>query len=264
MTAVFGVDFSGGAQAGRKIWLAEGVAGPEGLLILDVLPCHALPGSGVARDVCLPALRALMSHRCDATFGIDAPFGLHESLVDAPDWAAFVTAFGTRYPDPDAFRTHCRARSGGAERWRRTDREARVPFTGYNLRVYRQTFYALRDVFAPLLREDRIRVRPMQAPAPGKATVIEICPASTLKAEGLYRSYKAATAGHEAARREILGAIAARFAVRFASEAPVERLVADTEGDALDAVISACATARALAVSDAELADYHLEGFVYV
>ena len=40
--------------------------------------------------------------------------------------------------------------------------------------------------------------------------------------------------------------------------------MADPEGDALDAVLAAVATARSLSVSDAALGDYHLEGYVYV
>ncbi|MFN3431948.1 MAG: hypothetical protein ACK46X_18610, partial [Candidatus Sericytochromatia bacterium] len=122
----------------------------------------------------------------------------------------------------------------------------------------------LSDVVAPLLEADRVRVRPMQAPAPGRATLVEICPASTLKAEGLYRAYKAESAAHAAARRAMLDTVSWRFGVTFERPALVARVVADPEGDALDAVLAAVATARALTVPDADLGDYHLEGYVYV
>lgn len=261
---VFGIDFSGGARAGRKIWLAEGRVSAAGLHILQVLPCSELPGSGPLREVCLPALRALIASRPDATFGVDAPFGLHADLVAEPDWPSFVNAFARRHPTAEHFRAACREATGGREHWRRTDKEARVPFTGYNLRVFRQTFHFLRDVVAPLLETDAVRVRPMQTPAPGRATLVEICPASTLKAEGLYRAYKADSTAHAEARRGMLAAVASGFGVTFETPALVERVVADPEGDALDAVLAAVATAKALSVSDADLGDYHLEGYVYV
>jgi hypothetical protein len=263
-STVFGVDFSGGARAGRKIWLAEGRVSTGGLHILQVQPCSELPGSGPLREVCLPALRTLIASRPDATFGVDAPFGLHADLVAEPDWPSFVRAFGRRHPTAEHFRAACREATGGRERWRRTDKEARVPFTGYNLRVFRQTFHFLRDVVAPLLEDDQVRVRPMQAPAPGRATLVEICPASTLKAEGLYRTYKAESAAHAEARRGMLSAVASRFGVTFETPQLVERVVADPEGDALDAVLAAVATAKALTAPDADLGDYHLEGYVYV
>jgi hypothetical protein len=139
-----------------------------------------------------------------------------------------------------------------------------VPFTGYNLWVYHQTFHALRDVLAPLVADDRIRVRPMQAPAPGRASVIEVCPASTLKAEGLYDPYKGKAPDRRAARQALVAALVYRFGLRFATPDLAERLVADPEGDALDAVVCAIATARALEVDDAALKAYHREGYVYV
>jgi hypothetical protein len=139
-----------------------------------------------------------------------------------------------------------------------------VPFTGYNLRVFRQTFHFLRDVAAPLLEADQVRVRPMQTPAPGRATLVEICPASTLKAEGLYRTYKGDSTAHTEARRAMLAAMASRFGVTFETPKLVERVVADPEGDALDAVLAAAATAKALTAPDGDLGAYHLEGYVYV
>ena len=108
MPTVFGIDFSGGREAGRKIWVARGSTTSEGVRVDDVRPGRALPNSGVDRATCLAALRALIAEHPEAAFGIDAPFGLHASLVPDASWAAFVAAFGDRYPDAEAFRARCR------------------------------------------------------------------------------------------------------------------------------------------------------------
>lgn len=267
MSEVFGIDFSGGKQAGRKVWVARAEAVLGGVHVLDVRPGCDLPGSGVAVEACMPALRALIEAHPEATFGIDAPFGLHGDLFAEPDWPRFLAGFAARYVDAKAFRDDYRARSGGKEWWRPTDKEAKVPFTGYNLRVHRQTFHALKDVLAPLVAEDRARVRPMQRPAPGRATVVEVCPASTLKRAGLYGSYKDKKnppVDRREARRTLVAALCERFGLRFADAALADRLVSDPEGDALDAVVCAIATERALHVDDAALGAYGREGYVYV
>ncbi|MFP5501598.1 MAG: hypothetical protein ACLGIN_03855, partial [Candidatus Sericytochromatia bacterium] len=149
-------------------------------------------------------------------------------------------------------RAACRAATGGQEIKRETDRLARVPFNAFNLRVYRQTYYGLREVIAPLVRSGRAAVLPMQPPAEDRAWVLEVCPASTLKRLGLYYtaagrpwSYKGRTEAHQAARARLWLALTDRYGLR-AGPAKRRAAIEDAGGDALDAVIAACATAEAI------------------
>lgn len=237
-----GVDFSAAADAGRGIWIAAGT--PRGTVLrIDLLvAARDLPGGGIARDAALAGLRAFLAAQRDALVGLDFPFGLPAPLVDAPDWRGFLADFTRRHPDAEAFRASCRARTGGRELRRRTDREARTPFCAYNLRLYRQTWWGIAAIVAPLVAAGA-GAPPMLPAVPGTPNLAEICPASTLKALGLYPSYK----GRATALADARAAILARIGTE-GLEVPADigaTAVADPGGDALDALIAAFAAWRA-------------------
>jgi hypothetical protein len=265
------VDWSGARDAGARIWIARGEVRARGLEIAWVRRAADLPGSGVARERSVAALVRLISGARDAVVGLDFPFGLPSSLVGEKTWEGFALGFAARYRSPERFRRGCWRAAGRRETRRRTDLEARTPFSPWNLRLYRQTFYGIRDVLAPLVGGERAAVLPMQAPVPGRPRVVEICPASTLKREGLCRvRYKGASArDREAARgrQRVLGGIERAFAVSFRSPALRRSLLGDHRGDALDSVIAACAVRRALgdgALDQAPPGDpFRLEGRVW-
>jgi len=243
---IFGVDFSGAESAGRAIWLAAGRIEPGGLLrIEDCQPAACLPGSGVARGDCLPALVRFIARQRNAVFGLDFPFSLPASLAGQASWEDFALALTVRYPTAELFRRACRAAAGGRELKRDTDRASRVPFGAYNLRLYRQTYFGIGHLLAPLLRRRAACVLPIQPPIDGKPWLFEICPASTLKASGLYTSYKGRGPSYRAARRRILDELVARGAVAPPAPAVEDRILADSGGDALDSVIAAVAARQA-------------------
>ena len=247
---VYGVDWSGALDAGARVWVARGEPSAGGLRIAWVRPGADLPGSGVERDRCLPALGAFIASQDGAVFGLDFPFGLPRSLVEAATWEAFVLSFAARYPTSEAFRSRCRKAARGREARRDTDREAGTPFSPYNLRLYRQTFFGIRDLLAPLVRGHAASVVPMQPPLPGRPWLVEICPASTLKREGLYGvRYKAQSGGDRVAaagRARVLRGIERALFVSFASPGVRRSILDDPRGDALDSVVAACAVSRSL------------------
>jgi len=259
---VHGVDFSGAADAGRRIWVASGTVGNKVLCIDDLRRAAELPGGGLDRAAALDALRAFIQAAGPCAVGCDFPFGLPEPLVGAPTWEAFALAFAERYPAPDAFRARCREAAEGKELRRATDREARTPFSSYNLRLYRQTWTGIVELLAPLVRAGAAVV-PMQPPRSRVPWLLEVCPASTLERAGRYRPYKGRTAGHRVARAAILAAFTEQDLT--VSLEIRERAVADPGGDALDALIAAAATFRAVVAPDFPGADprYALEGRVY-
>lgn len=241
---VAGVDFSGARAAGKNIWIAEGTVTPAGVKLDALTRAADLPGSANAFDHAMTALVDYVAALTDHVIGFDFPFSLPAPLITQDTWASFVSNFAAVYSDPEKFRDHCRAQTGGKEFKRATDTEARVPWCAYNLRLYRQTWAGIRHVLYPLMEHRGARVIPMQNPLKGAPLLAEICPASTLKAEGLYVPYKGTGADLRTARASIL-----RNVTRRGLLSPVRGRLRDTildnsGGDALDAVLSAIAAAR--------------------
>ncbi|MEX2455342.1 MAG: hypothetical protein WD470_11595 [Rhodospirillaceae bacterium] len=242
---IAGVDFSGARMAGRNIWIAEGRMTGRGIAIDRLARAADLPGGAAAF---VPAMSALIEHvagLADSIVGFDFPFSLPAPLIAEPTWTAFVRRFAENYPAPEAFREDCRDRTDGRELKRRTDREARVPWCAYNLRLYRQTWAGIRHVLWPLVRDDRARAVPMQPATPGLPVIAETCPASILKKESLYVPYKGRGDLLKAARAGLLDALVARRALAPLPADLRQTAVANAGGDALDAVIAAIGAARA-------------------
>jgi hypothetical protein len=179
-----------------------------------------------------------------------------------------VLAFPGRYESADAFRQTCREAADGSELKRVTDEESGTPFSPYNLWIYRQTYYGIRDVLHPLVRDGTACVLSMQTPQPDRPWLLEVCPASTLKQEWLDHSYKGPEQRKREARERILKGLEDRGMLIIPDREIRAKLLENQGGDALDSVIAALATARALRSPDGLIppADkiYAIEGYVYV
>lgn len=243
---VIGIDFSGARNAGNFIWIAESEIRNRQLNITKCFPAAELPGAGVARDNCLAALVAYIAAQRNVVIGCDFPFSLPAQMVAAADWQGFATDFAERYGSAELFMADCRRRANGRELKRACDRAAKVPFSSYNVRIYRQTFHGIRDFLAPLVRDHRARVIPMQSLSARHPALVETCPASTLKSVRLYLSYKGRGPDPRRARRAIVKGLMAR-GILPPLPPEVERIAIENKGgDALDSIIAACATARCL------------------
>ncbi len=227
-----------------------------------------LPGARRERDGCLGVVRAWLAAQGPCAVGLDFPFGLPRQLVDDPDWVSFVRRFPSRFRSPEEFRDWCRSRAGGRELKRRTDIEARTPFSPYNLRMYRQTYWGITALLAPLVERGAALALPMQAGKRDMPWLLEACPASLLKRLGIYAPYKGRGAGLKGVRGSILDSLAARERLGTPNEVLRDRIVDDSGGDALDAVIAGIAAARAVTGGSTSRAgewgeDYAMEAFVY-
>jgi len=238
---VVGIDFSGARTAGRSIWIAEGMREGDALRLASCLPASELPDGASSREPALAALVRYIAGLGEAVVGIDVPFGLPEPLIGADDWPGFVRRFADRWPDPASFRATCRAATGGRELRRWCDTEARTPFCPYNLRLHKQTWHGLAALIAPLVLTGRALAAPMQEIAPGLPILLETCPASFLKrsGDGLYKAYKGAAPALRDQRRTILAWLVERRYLHPPSEPHGRRILDNTGGDALDAVIAA-------------------------
>src|SRR5215212_1659255 len=182
---VFGVDFSGAKDADRKIWIAGGALDGDTLRLDLCRRLENLPGPGSRLERALTTLRTFVTQQAPCVVGLDFPFGLPRILVEEERWEDFALGFSGRYPDADRFQMSCTLtafeRTGYKELRRDTDIEAKTPLSPYNRRIYKQTFYGIRDVIAPLVANGAACVLPMQTALPDRTWLVEICPASTLE-----------------------------------------------------------------------------------
>jgi hypothetical protein len=246
---VFGIDFSGARNAGSLIWICEAIpAGSDRLRLHSCRPASTLPASGPALAHCLAALIAFIADQSDAAFGCDFPFSVPLALAGGKEWSAYVADFAARFPEAHTFWKDCKATTERELR-RCTDVDAMVPFCAYNLRLYKQTYHGIAGVLAPLLMRGRVAVLPMQRVVPGRALLLEVCPASLLRHLGLYGKYgpyKGAAAACHAARRQLLDALVDAGLLEPPAPELRQTLLDNRGGDALDSALAAIACHRAL------------------
>lgn len=247
-TDIWGVDFSGARDAGAHIWTCRGIGTAS---TLRVATCERLKATKLA-----PSLASLVDNISTsglAVIGLDFPFGLPRLLATDASWHEMLTGFSDRFDSAEAFQSQLRRLAGGRELKRVTDRRAKTPFSP-NLRMFKQTFYGIRDVLMPLSRSGAVNVVPMQPAASDKTWVIEICPRSTRKAYGQ----------EHASDDDVLkwlGDVGVEL-----SQSLRKSILADEVGDARDSVIAAFATWRAASSLAYEpVLEYEVvEGYVFV
>jgi hypothetical protein len=267
---VYGVDFSGAKKAGSRIWITSAITVGNTLQIEDCRQAKDLPDSDAERDRCLDALRRFISTKKACAFGLDFPFSLPMKLIKANSWEEFVLSFNKRYRNPESFRKACWEAAGKREERRDTDKSSQTPFSPYNRRLYCQTYYGIREVLAPLVRDRLVCVLPMQRWSPVKPWLLEVCPASTLKQMGLYQPYKrhSQNEARRATRAHILEGLEKTRVTTFKHPALRATILDDPGGDALDSVIAAFAVFRAISnlvhLGASVTSNYMLEGYVYI
>lgn len=266
-----GIDFSGAARPGDDIWLASACPTADGLR-LDSCVSAGEQFDATGREAVLSALRAWLAD-VDGVAGLDVSFGLPRVLVptEACDsWPAFLRWFGATFAGDDgksmqtALKERARASDAdGIELKRRTDSPTGAS-SPYSFITRYQTLHGIRDVLAPLVLGERAGVEPM-APSEGP-TLCEIYPAATLRALCLPdQQYKGNKHDGECARREEIVAGLREWGMAM-DDALAERLVDESGGDALDAVVGAVAVARAVGDEFAVDEDRYdpLEGYIHV
>ena len=97
---VFGVDFSGAKDAGKKVWVAE----------IDATETPRLVGCAPATERFDVEADRVSTHRAltqyvgslagDAAVGFDFPFALPETVVSAENWVRFLREFPGQFASP--------------------------------------------------------------------------------------------------------------------------------------------------------------------
>lgn len=248
-TTILGVDFSGAQNAGEKIWICHSETVGGALHIQSLQRASELPDSSTQRELALNATREFVSSFPNAVCGFDFPFSLAlesfpENARENLNWREWISSL-PEYSDAEEFKT------AFPDAARETDREAKTPFSPLNLRLFRQTFHGLRDVVLPLVESgalafpfDALPLNEAEAESEN-LRLLEICPASLLKKQKLYFSYKGRSTPQRENRETIWQQTQERTRVKMSAELS-QRVFEDTEGDALDAVLAAVCVFRAL------------------
>ncbi len=262
---IFGVDFSGAKTACNKIWVSRAeVTGTR----LSILECYSLSQANsvnLGREHCLRVLLDLILSSKYSTFGMDFPFGIPVQLMHGLCWDELIRNFPQLYANENEFRDINRKLSGNVELKRLTDKEVKAPFCVYNLRLYRQTYFGIRDIIRPLVISGAASILPIQPPRADVPWLMEICPASTLKKEGLYSPYKGKGAKEKATREHILDHLEKK-----ALDMPKDirhQALENADGDALDSIIAAYSVFRVLdmLVPRTTIGEPYLkEGFTFI
>jgi hypothetical protein len=298
---VHGIDFSGSAEPGDDIWIVSGWSpggerpdargggrdgGPGASRDIDLRVTDARPASeafGVTgREPVLRSLREFVRGAAEdaqarQVTGLDCSFGLPRPVLPAgvtasDDWRATLDWVRETFADDDArsFQSALKERARasdaeGVELKRATDGPTGAS-SPYSFITRYQTLHGLREVLSPLVARDEVGVPPMATRNDERPSLVEVYPAGTLRDLGLPdRRYKddRATPGARARRERILDGLLDRGVCL--DGVPRERLLADSGGDALDALVGAVAVARNLDGFAVDEARYDpIEGYIYV
>lgn len=235
---ILGVDFSGAADAGRRIWITQAHMAGGRLHVeacdsaVTLLQCAPSPGASHA------ALVEFLRRTGGCVVGCDFPFSLSAAMIPERSWPRFLAEFPRRYRSAAAFYRETHRRWG--EPRRVCDAVAQTPFAPNNLRLYRQTYHGLRNILLPLVGAGAACALPLQRPRAGVPWLLECCPASALKRLGLYQpSYKGTGAARARRRGAILRELEAHGALAPVPAPLRSRVVAQAGGDALDSLLAA-------------------------
>jgi len=261
-----GVDFSGAADAGDKTWITDAYL-EDGLpTVRRCYPARNLDRSSQGRDGCLDALRHFIASQHECVVGLDFPFSLPRMLIREATWEDFVLGFEKQYANADAFRGACRS-VPAPEHKRKTDVERHTPWSPYNLRLYRQTYFGIARLLAPLVRDRAACALPMQEKSRDKPWLVEVCPACSLGQYDTKMSYKGRGQDRRDARARILSSVLQRGPVCLPQNLR-PMIIDDLGGDALDSVVAAVAAFHAVRLPLHQVVtrdiDYAMEGYVFI
>ncbi len=240
---LYGVDFSGGQETARgnpKIWIASWSLHQETVTLRRGNDNGAL---------CRSDLPAFVQHR-PGWWVFDFPFGVARESAEAilhnprPDWAGWLewcAAEGNATERRDLARQMINAAGVPWSTRRHVDEEHGTTWFPLFEQLYRQTIYGAREVLQPLAQMDRMTVSVLPWHDLGEVPTIvtEGFPGMTIRRRlGLAGSgYKGLRNEHSLERQAIINSLMSPpYHVPIPQDV-IQRAVADTEGDAVDALV---------------------------
>jgi hypothetical protein len=267
---VAGLDFSGAKRPAAHLYWAEGeftvTRARQRLMIRSCMSGAELDDRPTISTDCYPVLVDRMLSQGEAWVGCDFPFSIPREAIDPLTWKEYLLSLDKQFRGPTDWQHHCRKKLAG-EKKRDADKAARAPWAPTNLRLYRQTYFGMSGILAPLVRENRAVALPFMLDRPGKLKLLEVCPACRLKEAGRYVPYKGRTPSHRRSRKRLVDELSAITMLDVQMTSNVRRRMIDQSGgDALDAVLATAIVARSIRFRHDllhKVEQNRIEGFVY-
>ncbi len=264
----FGIDYSGGLQAGKKIWICEADYLNDSIYIKSIYSIFHEFGLK-SRLESNSKIIEIIENNEDAVIGFDFPFSLPNQALQDSNWKNFILNFKDNFSDENDFRSKMRNLFTGKEIKRFCDIQAKTPFSPYNLRIYKQTFFGISEILKPLIILNNSTILPFDTPKEGKNLIMEVCPASLLKIRKdeikWPQAYKGNKDIHRKKRSEILKIIENYLNIEYSDSTIKSKILEDPEGDALDSLLCVICSLRGLSYPELSIKNefYSKEGFVY-
>lgn len=269
---VVGVDFSGARDARENVWIAECERTAGGLELVGCAPAsERLAPDGADPGATTDALAGFLCGLDDAAVGLDFPFSLPAPVASglgATTWRETLDAVAA-YDDASAMDAACQDATPGDQTYaRRACDEVRDSFSPYHFFVKKQTYHGTVGVLRPLATAGAAWVLPFdaeeaRAAGPGsRPRLLETYPAAVLARLGLHdERYKGSGEGERRRRERNLAGLRDHVAVPGSL---ADRIRADADGDALDALAAAVGTDVAVRERVVpRTADWRVEGAIY-
>jgi hypothetical protein len=270
---VVGVDFSGASDARKNVWIASCERTSQGLELVDCAPAgERLALAGVDPEATTAALVGFVRGlNARVAVGLDFPFSLPAPVareLGARTWRETLKRVAA-YDDASAMDAACQDATVGERTYARRDCDDTLDsFSPYHFFVKRQTYHGMAEVLEPLVAEESAWVLPFDlteartAGADARPLILETYPAAVFDRLGCHSEGYKGGAGRERERRATnLAGLRDHVIV---PESLADRVVADADGDAIDALAAAVGTELAF---DDELvpstADWAIEGSIY-
>lgn len=241
---IIGIDFSGAKDAGRNIWISIGTESSGTLQISSCEQAANFFKCGKDKYTVYDELVDWIDSLQNATIGIDFPFSVPQVVVkvvfNENSWEGFVNSNTWSRMGPERFRKQCASFSNSE--LRDTDAIHRADFP-HSIRVYKQTFYGIKDILQPLLQYD-VSVAPM-VKSSRNTTILETYPAATLAREDNLFATRYKNRSSTRPRRKHNAQELSRLNDLDLRGISTSKIVDDRAGDAMDSIVAALATFRA-------------------
>ena len=130
------------------------------LRVESVVSAKNLAGGGLSPESATTAVRRELlsagTTGLKVVVGVDSPPSIAKEFISDKSWIKWSGCFADTYPTPEAFREatslpNAKTRAGSRrEPKRQTDIKHKTPLPPQNLRMYKQTWWAIHGIFAPL------------------------------------------------------------------------------------------------------------------
>jgi hypothetical protein len=236
----FGIDYSASRLARKKIWISECEMQKRNLLIKDTYCLEEISNKFTLQN-CNTYIYDLIEKNKNSIFGFDFSFSIPEFFFKDSSWEDFIFSFKKRWKTADDFKKDLLNKSNGKELKRDTEIESKVPFSTYNLWIYKQTYYGISEIIYPLLKSKICNIIPFNKLEKDIPSIMETCPASFLKfiskKNDLSKHYKGKKKENFENRKLILNILERDFFLVYKSIHLKNKILSDTEGDSLDSLL---------------------------